>query len=45
MFFVENVYFSGTGEALEVTHLYLRGDRYSYRAAFDLDGNGQATAS
>ena len=45
VFFVENVYFSGTGEALEVTHLYLRGDRYSYRAAFDLDGNGQATAS
>ncbi len=45
VFFVENIYFAGAGEAVEVTHLYLRGDRYSYAAAFDLDGDGQAMAS
>ena len=42
VFFVENTYFSGAGEAVEVTHLFLRGDRYRYTAAFDLDGNGEA---
>ena len=39
MFFVENTYFSGDGEALEVTHLYLRGDRYTYTASIDLDAS------
>lgn len=40
LFFVENVYFSHDDHATEVTHMYYRGDRYVYRAAFDLAETG-----
>jgi DNA-binding GntR family transcriptional regulator len=36
MFMVENVYTAAGGRPVAVSHLYLRGDRYSYQASISL---------
>ncbi len=41
LFFVENVYFSVENQAMEVTQMYYRGDRYVYKATFDLPETDQ----
>jgi len=41
LFFMENVYTSPEGEVIDVTHLYLRGDRYVYRASIPLEDSGR----
>ncbi len=37
LFFMENVYTTHSGEVIDVTHLYLRGDRYVYRSSIRLE--------
>lgn len=37
LFFVENVYYTGQDRAVEVTHMYYRGDRYVYRASIQME--------
>ena len=39
LFFVENIYISETGRVIDVTHLYLRGDRYEYRSSIQLENS------
>lgn len=36
LFFIENIYYSEQGKPVEVTHMYMRGDRYLYKTTFDL---------
>ena len=43
VFFVENVYWSRSGEAAAVSHLYLLADRYCYSASIDFDRQPQNT--
>jgi DNA-binding GntR family transcriptional regulator len=37
LFFVRNAYYDADGGIIAVTHLYLRGDRYSYHVSIGLD--------
>lgn len=37
LLFSESIYYSSDKKPIEVTHMYYRGDRYTYKAAFQLD--------
>ena len=42
IFFIENVYRTRDGDAAAVSHLFLRADRYSYRARIPIDAASAA---